>query len=143
MDGNARSKAIKRQTVGHGISGIIFSGMNPHGFEVKINGELLCRAGFDSGRHVLACALSLMKKAGHEEQIQIHVGGSEGETIKEIYWIMQRALQRGDQVKIEVVSGNFDPPLSYRDTHQSPSAIDFENDSIKDILDRGRELFYN
>lgn len=117
--------------------------MHAHGFEIKINGERLCRAGFDAGQYVLACALSLVKQAGHEEKAQIHVGGSEGETIKHIYWVMQQALQRGDQITIEVVSGNFDPPLSYHDTHQSPSVIDFEDDSMKDILDRGRQLFDN
>lgn len=118
--------------------------MNPHGFEIKINGERLCRAGFDAGQYGLICLIDLKKNLGKPtNEMEITVAGAEGETIKQIHWVMQQALRRGDRITIEVVSGNFDPPLSYHDTHQKPPAIDFKNAPMKEILDLGRELFDN
>lgn len=118
--------------------------MNSHGLEIKINGEYFCRAGFDTHMHVLACALDLAKTPGQtDDRIELSVGGMEGEAIKQIYWAIQQALRRGDQITIEVVSGPFDPPLSQSDLPQPPQGIDFENTSIQDMLDQGATLFGN
>ncbi|MEZ4773168.1 MAG: hypothetical protein R3D00_08295 [Bacteroidia bacterium] len=117
--------------------------MNTHGFEIKINGERLCRAGFDTGQYVLACALDLKRETGESsDRMEINVIGTEENTTKQIIWLLQKALLKGDQISIEVITGNFDPPL-YQYTFPNTTAIDFENDSIEDILDRGRDLFDN
>ncbi|MDX2248280.1 MAG: hypothetical protein SF052_15970 [Bacteroidia bacterium] len=117
--------------------------MNSLGFEIKINDKRLCRAGFDVGQSVLVCALDLARKVGQSsDRMEINVVGMEREFLKPIVWVLQQALQKGDQITIEVVSGNFDLPL-HPYTYPNIPTIDFENHSIKDILDIGRELFDN
>ncbi|MEZ4827548.1 MAG: hypothetical protein R3C61_14890 [Bacteroidia bacterium] len=115
--------------------------MNSHGFEIKINGKRLCRAGFDTGKYVLACALELKRETTNpSDRMEINVMGTESNSTKQIIWLLQHALLKGDEITIEVVSGHFDPPLQQYNFPNVPD-IDFKNDSIKDILDWGRTFF--
>jgi hypothetical protein len=88
------------------------------GFEVEINGEKVCIAGFETPG-VLTAALSWVKarpsnEGTNSEAITFHVGGLTdrgSERDEFIDWIRQ-SLSLGDEVKIRVLEAEeFDQPV--------------------------------
>jgi hypothetical protein len=115
--------------------------MESLGLAIYLNGELLCKAGFKNDQFVLACIVKLVSKPASPLDIELNVGGTEGETIKQIYWVVQKALQEGDELLIEVIEGDFFAPQWYHDTIQSPPTFNFDQASLKDFLNQSDDLF--
>lgn len=109
--------------------------MKTNGFEIKLNDQRICRAGFYTDRHHLTCMLHIVKHADQgADQVGITVGGSEGPTLKLVNWVEQ-TLQKGDKITIQIVSGDYDPPRSSFDTHQDLNASTWLNSTVQDLLD--------
>ncbi|MGB3588045.1 MAG: hypothetical protein WBA23_15965 [Tunicatimonas sp.] len=88
--------------------------MNIYGFEIKLNGEHLCRAGFEEVFSVLTChVVSIRRERDNIEKLGLRVGGLNSETNQHMNWVKQD-LQEGDKLSVEVISDNFDPPTSVR-----------------------------
>jgi hypothetical protein len=85
--------------------------MKNHGFEIKLNEEVLCRAGFENQHSVLHCiANSVRRKQDSEEHLDFSVGGLDSDANRHVDWV-NRTLKHGDKITIEVISGDFDPPV--------------------------------
>ncbi|MDX2248279.1 MAG: hypothetical protein SF052_15965 [Bacteroidia bacterium] len=109
--------------------------METNGLEIKLNGQPVCRAGFKTDRYHLNCMLQVVRHTEQtSDQIKIIVGGTEGPTLKLVNWVEQ-TLREGDKITIQIVSGNYDPPVSSFDTKKDLNALNWLNNSLKDILD--------
>jgi hypothetical protein len=84
--------------------------MNRYGFEIKLNDKKLCRAGLESDFYIISCMLgSIRRKNENTEEIYINVGGLDSITNENVDWI-NRTLNKGDKISIEVINEKFDPP---------------------------------
>jgi hypothetical protein len=83
---------------------------NP-GFQITINGNLLCRAGLDAEFFVTMCTLTSLKRAMPlSEELSLSIGGLDSVEEQSLTWT-NKNLKTGDQILIEVVEGDFDAPL--------------------------------
>lgn len=86
--------------------------MPKYGFEIKLNNEILCRAGFDIDFYVLTCCLTSMKRQSDESnEISINVGGLDSVNKNHVNWI-DKALKNGDKISIEIVTEKFEVPTT-------------------------------
>ena len=84
--------------------------MKKHGFEVKVNDELLCRAGFEVDFYVLTCNLvSMMRFNDEREEVSISVGGLNSVNNTHLKWA-DKVLKSGDKISIEIIETPFDVP---------------------------------
>jgi hypothetical protein len=85
------------------------------GFNVLINEEVICRAGFDNANSVVSCILnSIRRKNDDSEVLNISIGGLNSDTNQHVDWHRDN-LQTGDKISIEIISDNFDTPSSIRE----------------------------
>jgi hypothetical protein len=88
--------------------------MSSKGFDIKLNGHPLCRAGFVSADYRVNCMLTMVKRKDQGPAgAELRVIGSEGEgaVIKRAKWTTTQ-LAVGDRITIKVTSGAFEPPQS-------------------------------
>ncbi|MBC6368518.1 hypothetical protein [Algoriphagus sp. AK58] len=80
------------------------------GFQIRLNGELICRAEIDSEFFTTHCILtSLHREADQNRLTDLFVGGLDSNLDQSVIWTKE-ALKKGDQILIEVVEGDFEPP---------------------------------
>jgi hypothetical protein len=109
------------------------------GVAVSLNGELLCRAGFEGYPSRLHIDLYAVRTVGQSmDEARLMIGGTEGATIKQVKWAAQ-SLQLGDQIRVEIISAPFDHPESYHDTqiNLAPDGEGWLHQSLQDLLGRG------
>lgn len=88
--------------------------MKNYGFEIKLNDQLLCRAGFEEENGVLTCILDTLRRAGEAPgELHLHVGGMDTDKQSHVGWVEQN-LAMGDRLSIEIVDAPFDPPTTVR-----------------------------
>jgi hypothetical protein len=86
--------------------------MKNQGFKVLLNGESLCRAGFESEHFVTHVILSSIRRELHPgNELSLHIGGLNSSENHHVTWV-NKDLQLGDHLVIELVEGEFDPPAS-------------------------------
>jgi hypothetical protein len=86
----------------------------PYGFEVKLNGNLICRAGLEQDHYVMSCIVdAIMRKDNGVERLHLNIGGLDSIKNQHVRWF-QDTLQENDEVHIKVITDNFDnPPIVY------------------------------
>ena len=115
--------------------------MENFGFEVELNGEKLCRAGFDCKHFVTTCIIGSVRTnytGKDEESLYISVGGLANN--QHVDW-EQTNLKLGDKLVIEVINDNFDQPTIRREyTEEEHRRIEIEayyrlKEKLKEYLD--------
>ena len=88
--------------------------MNNYGFEITFNNEKLCRAGLNADFGVISCILmAIRREEDSKEETYIHVGGLDSVSNENANW-EKRVLSEGDEIRIKIISGEFDLPESIR-----------------------------
>ncbi|MFC6192376.1 hypothetical protein ACFP1I_12250 [Dyadobacter subterraneus] len=87
--------------------------MSSYGFEVQVNGEQLCRAGIDSGRHVVTCILDALRRLNEPDELRLSVSGLNSVTDEYPEWVNQK-LKDGDTITIKVITQDFETPHRIR-----------------------------
>lgn len=101
------------------------------GFKVSLNEQVICRAGFEKEDSIVTCILHSVRRANDEsEELNMQIGGMNSETHQHFDWAIN-ALDAGDKVTIEVISDNFDKPVSER-----------KNLSEEEIFERKLKQYY-
>ena len=94
------------------------------GLKVSINGQEICRAGFEKENSVVKCIVSSIRRKDDEtEVLDLSVGGLNSDTRQHADWAKSE-LSAGDKVSIEVISDDFDLPKSIREPVSEKSLID-------------------
>lgn len=82
------------------------------GFQVLINGKKICRARFENENSIVTCILDSVRREKHNsEELNISISGFNSDTHEHANWFRNK-LQEGDKVSIEIISNNFDTPIS-------------------------------
>lgn len=85
---------------------------NKFGFQVLINGKKICRAGFENENAIVTCILdSVRREKDNSEELNISISGLNSDTQQHANWFSNK-LQEGDKISIEIISNNFDTPIS-------------------------------
>ncbi|PQV46849.1 hypothetical protein CLV33_1081 [Jejuia pallidilutea] len=101
------------------------------GFQITINDKKICRAGFENKNSVLTCILDSIRRENDEsEELNISIAGLNSDTKERANWF-QSKLNEKDKISIEIISDNFDSPISMR------SAL-----SEKDIITRKLKTYH-
>lgn len=101
------------------------------GFKVLLNNIIVCRAGFKNENAVVTCILdSIRREDDNSEKLNINIGGLNAETSQHVDWY-KNSLQEGDKITIEIITDNFDTPISIRESKVN-----------KDLIARKIEYFY-
>jgi len=88
--------------------------MPRYGLEVKLNNQVLSRAGFEKDYNVLSCIVdSLMRNENEEASINLRVGGLNISSKQHVEWYHDK-LQEGDEIRIKIITENFDKPTQIR-----------------------------
>jgi len=86
--------------------------MEKHGFEVKLNDIILCKAGLNSKHSITTCILDIFdRKLKPKKGINLSVSGMNSDEHQYVKWI-DEPLKLGDTVSIKIISGEFDTPFS-------------------------------
>lgn len=94
-----------------------------YGFQIKINEKKICRAGFEKENSVVSCILSSIRRAVDDsEELAINVGGLNSDTNQYVDWFDAK-LNLGDIITIEVISSDFDLPVSVRESKPKKDII--------------------
>ncbi|MBN2635544.1 MAG: hypothetical protein JXR61_04685 [Prolixibacteraceae bacterium] len=94
-----------------------------YGFQIKIDGKKICRAGFEKENSVVSCILSSIRRAVDDsEELAINVGGLNSDTNQHVDWLDTK-LQLGDKITIEVISTDFDLPKTIREPKPKQDVI--------------------
>jgi hypothetical protein len=105
--------------------------MDNIGFEVKLNEQVLCRAGFKDKYYVLSCILdSVSREQDQDKEIRLSIGGLNSVSNQHVKWSASQ-LNIGDNISIKVISQNFD----------SPSEI-IEQDPEEFLIEQKIKYFY-
>lgn len=113
-----------------------------YGFEIELNGERLCRAGFDDQYYVLTCILnSLRRDFDKSEELFFSVGGLRSNSGQHVSWLYQN-LKPGDKITVNVIDSDFDPPayenpkISEEDERKNKTAYFYRlKEELKGYLD--------
>jgi hypothetical protein len=82
------------------------------GFQVSINGKEICRAGFENENSIVTCILdSVRREKDSSEKLNILISGLNSDTHQHADWFRNK-LEEGDKISIEIISNNFDTPIS-------------------------------
>ncbi|WP_438978125.1 hypothetical protein [Polaribacter sp.] len=96
---------------------------NIFGFQVHINGEHICRAGFEKENSVVTCILTSVRRENSiPEELDISIAGLNSETKQHVSW-HKKQLEVGDRITLEVISDNFDAPTSIREPKSEKDII--------------------
>ncbi|TBN02420.1 hypothetical protein EYD45_11975 [Hyunsoonleella flava] len=85
--------------------------MNNKGFEIKLNGELLTRAGLQNNHGIVTCIVNaVLRKEEKKQSLELHVSGLNSDENQHIKWTKLTELKENDIVSVKIVAGNFDEP---------------------------------
>ncbi len=85
--------------------------MDNKGFEVKLNGKLLTKAGLQNNHGVLSCILdATFRKTDKKQELWLNVSGLNSDTNQYTKWIISEELEEDDIVSIKIINGPFDKP---------------------------------
>lgn len=84
-----------------------------YGFEVRVNGEQVCKAGIDTDRHVVTCILTSLRRAHEPHTLDLAVSGLNSVTGESADWI-DMDIKHGDTITIKVIASDFDPAQRIR-----------------------------
>jgi len=87
--------------------------MNNKGFEVKLNGNLLCKAGFNNNHSVVCCIVdAILRKNKDKQEIRLNISGLNSDTAEHVKWLPYESnnLKEGDIITIKIVKDDFDLP---------------------------------
>jgi hypothetical protein len=80
------------------------------GFEVKLNGKTLYRAGFVDDYYVLSCTATSVSRDGDEEkEVYLNISGLNSVLNRHVKWA-NIDLKEGDEINIKLITNNFDLP---------------------------------
>lgn len=88
--------------------------MNNKGFEVKLNDELLCKAGFNDNHSVVSCIIdAVLRKNKDKQEVRLNISGLNSDTKEHVKWLPfdSNNLNEGDIVTIKIIKDNFDSPI--------------------------------
>lgn len=107
---------------------------NYSGLEIKVNDQLLCRAGVESVKFNLLCVLKIVNstQSGSEFPELVVQGSSRELPIRLLKWV-QTELREGDKIDITPISRKFDDPSSVITISDSTELSKLEA-GIKDFL---------
>jgi len=80
-----------------------------YGFEVKLNGKKISRAGLDKDDYVITCHVTALKFQDREN-IDLKVSGMNSTTQTYLKWTEFVPLKKGDKISIKVITEDFDVP---------------------------------
>ena len=101
------------------------------GFQININDNKICRAGFENENSIVTCILdSVRRKNDNSEELNISISGLNSDTYQHSKWFDNK-LQEGDKISIEIITNNFDSPISSSKAY-----------SKKDILNQKLKSYY-
>ena len=93
------------------------------GFQVCINDEKVCRAGFENKNSIVTCILdSVRRKNDYSEELNISISGLNSDTHQSAQWFRNK-LQEGDKISIEIISDHFDEPSSLKPAYSKQDII--------------------
>jgi len=128
-----------------------FSYVNPHFIDFKmntpilkifVNGLKVCYAGFQEPPYNLTMALGMVGvRSNNGKYVNLSVAGVEGKPFKQAVWVINRFLQTGDEVSIELDTGDSDAPSHYRSTEASADTFDFNESSIRELIHQAHKQF--
>jgi hypothetical protein len=85
-----------------------------YGFEIYLNDNYLCRAGFENSYHVLTLILTSARRSNNIEDLALNVGGLNSETEQHVRWA-NTDLKNGDRISVQIVTDKFDQPPNVRE----------------------------
>jgi len=93
------------------------------GFQVCINDEKICRAGFENKNSIVTCILDSVRRENDDaEELNLYIGGLNSDTHQSVRWLNGK-LEEGDKVSFEVISNNFDKPSSVSKAYSKQDII--------------------
>ncbi len=96
---------------------------NIFGFKVLVNGEQICRAGFEKENSVVSCIFnSVRRENNNSEELDFSISGLNSDTKQHVTW-HKGELEKGDKVSLEVILDNFDLPTSIREPKSEKDII--------------------
>lgn len=112
------------------------------GFQVSINDEKICRAGFENKNAIVTCILDSVRRENDDrEELNLTIGGLNSDTHQSVRWLNGK-LEEGDKVSIEVISNNFDKPTTAGKAYSKQDIIKQKlksyhklKEELKDYLD--------
>lgn len=107
-----------------------------YGFEVSLNGSKLARTGIQKEHYVISCILTAVHRKDGSSELTMTLGGLDSEAHQHVCW-QDANLKVGDKITIEVIDGQFDPPL-HKSTGYSEEQI--RENKIKHYLQLKEEL---
>ncbi len=90
------------------------------GLKIKVNGNLVTKAGLDTDDYVLIGNVTLTERHNGSKDFTLNVSGMDGEQNDDLYWYGTE-LKAGDAITFEVIEAPFDEPKM-----RTKSAIDQE-----------------
>lgn len=99
--------------------------MNNKGFEIKLNGKVLCIAGQKENHGVVTCIINaIFRKKDETQQLNLNVSGLNSDTLEYTKWIKETELKLDDEILIKVVDTHFDLPKETKKHHRKELSID-------------------
>lgn len=81
------------------------------GFEIKLNDELLCKAGIKINHGVVSCILTAVsRKKDKGQELLLDIAGLNTDTSERNKWIIGKNLNHNDIITIKIIQDNFDSP---------------------------------
>jgi hypothetical protein len=88
--------------------------MTNYGFEIYLNDNYLCRAGFENPYHILTLVLTSLRRTDNYEDLALQVSGLDSDTRVRPDWI-NRELKNGDRISIQIITDKFDKPSKFKE----------------------------
>ena len=88
--------------------------MTNYGFEIHLNDNYVCRAGFENACHVLTAIFTSTKRSNNTEDLALTVTGLNSETEQLPEWFNQQ-LKNGDRISIQIITDTFDKPSKFKE----------------------------
>jgi hypothetical protein len=80
--------------------------MNKLGFEIKVNGEKLCRTGVESDEYIVTSIFNIILRKGEKEAgFSIEVSALDSEKGESVKWV-KKTLSKSDKINLEIITGN-------------------------------------
>jgi len=87
--------------------------MDNKGFEIKLNDELVCKAGLKDNHGVVNCIVGAVSRKNNTfQEIYFNASGLNSDTGEHFKWFTSESnkLKDGDIITIKIIKDNFDPP---------------------------------
>jgi hypothetical protein len=85
--------------------------MDNKGFEIKLNNELVCKAGLKNNHHVVSCIIdAIFRKEDKQQELRLNVSGLNSDTLQHNKWLRSQPLNENDIITIKIINDDFDPP---------------------------------